>query len=84
MGQKRLRDLPVFYDELKKPHLFTLTATAWKTIKAVATIQGISASELIERWARTMLEEIDTPPKGGRRYNQRGTTGGVPRNLILI
>jgi hypothetical protein len=67
MGQKRLRDLPVFYDELKKPHLFTLTATAWKTIKAVATIQGISASELIERWARTMLEEIDTPPKGGRR-----------------
>jgi hypothetical protein len=51
-GQKRLRNTPVFYDELKKSHTVKLTDTAWHEINKVAQQQGISASELIERWGR--------------------------------
>jgi hypothetical protein len=51
-GQKRLRNTPVFYDELKKSHTVKLTDTAWHAINEVAQQQGISASELVERWGR--------------------------------
>ena len=51
-GQKRLRNVPVFYDEIKKTHGIVLTDTSWKLINEVAQEQGISASELIERWGR--------------------------------
>jgi hypothetical protein len=55
MGIKRTLNNPVFYEELKKPHGISLTPTAWGKIKALATSQGISASEVIERWARKLL-----------------------------
>lgn len=51
-GQKRIRNVPVFYDEVKKTHGLKLTDTAWKLINEVAQQQGISASELVERWGR--------------------------------
>ncbi len=52
MGQKRLRNIPVLYDEVKKTHGVKLTDTAWNIINEVAQEQGISASELVERWGR--------------------------------
>lgn len=53
-GQKRLRNVPVFYDEVKKTHGLKLTDTAWSAINEVAQQQGISASELVERWGRQL------------------------------
>jgi hypothetical protein len=53
-GQKRLRNIPVFYDEVKESHNIKLTKTAWSAINEVAKEQGISASELVERWGRQL------------------------------
>lgn len=58
MGQKRLRNIPVLYDEVKKTHGVKLTDTAWNTINEVAQEQGISASELIERWGRGLKHNV--------------------------
>lgn len=60
-GQKRLRNIPVFYDEVKSSHNIKLTKTAWDAINFVAKKQGISASELIERWGRGLRLD-DTQP----------------------
>jgi hypothetical protein len=51
-GKKRVRNLPVFYDELKKVHEIMLTPTAWKKLQDMARKQNTSISELIETWAR--------------------------------
>lgn len=59
MGQKRLRDRPVFYDELKKPRTVTLTETAWKQLKIMSALQGISISELVERWVRENMTDCE-------------------------
>ncbi len=53
-GEKRLRGVPVFYDEVKRSHGIKLTDTTWDKLREVATLQGISISELIERWGRTI------------------------------
>jgi hypothetical protein len=54
-GQKRLKNIPVFYDEVKQTHGIKLTDTTWSTLRKVATEQGISISELVERWGRTLV-----------------------------
>ena len=55
-GQKRLKNIPVFYDEVKQTHGIKLTDTTWNTLRSVATEQGISISELVERWGRTLAK----------------------------
>lgn len=55
-GQKRLKNVPVFYDEIKQTHGIKLTDTTWSTLRSVATEQGISISELVERWGRTLAQ----------------------------
>ncbi|NJM72069.1 MAG: hypothetical protein HC862_18835 [Scytonema sp. RU_4_4] len=52
-GQKRVRNMPVFYDELKKVHQLMFTPTAWQKLQDMAKQQDTSVSELIEAWART-------------------------------
>jgi hypothetical protein len=55
-GQKRLKNVPVFYDEVKRTHGIKLTDSTWSTLRNVATEQGISISELVERWGRTLVD----------------------------
>ena len=52
-GQKRVRNTPVFYDELKKVHQLMFTPTAWEKLQDMARLQNTSVSELIETWARS-------------------------------
>jgi hypothetical protein len=54
-GKKRIKNQPIFYDELKKPKTFTLTPTAWKKLQALSIDAGLSASEYLER----LIREID-------------------------
>jgi hypothetical protein len=53
MGKKRLRNVPVLYDEKKQTHQITLTPTAWKMVTYLATLKGLSVSEFIEQWIRS-------------------------------
>ncbi|MEQ9667584.1 hypothetical protein [Coleofasciculus sp. G2-EDA-02] len=53
--QKRLKNIPVLHDEVKKKRTVVLTPTAWENIKKEAKRKGISASEVIEQWARETL-----------------------------
>jgi hypothetical protein len=54
-SKKRLRNIPVLHDEVKKKRTIVLTPTAWKNIKNEASRRGVSASELVEQWARETL-----------------------------
>ena len=47
-----MKGVPVHHDELKAKRTINLTDTAWAKVKAMALEQDISASEVIERWAR--------------------------------
>jgi hypothetical protein len=51
-GKKRIKNEPVFYDELKEQKTFTLTPTAWKKLQALSIDVGLSASEYLERLIR--------------------------------
>ncbi|NMG10175.1 hypothetical protein DP117_26175 [Brasilonema sp. UFV-L1] len=51
-GQKRTRNQPVFYEEIKKPHRIMLTPTAWKILQDMAASHNTSVSEIIELLAR--------------------------------
>lgn len=55
-SQKRMRGIPVYYDELKKKHTVTVTDTAWKILQDSARQNDISVGELIERWARSQVD----------------------------
>jgi hypothetical protein len=54
-SMKRLKNVPVLHDEVKSKRTVVLTPTAWKLIKREAAKREISASELIEQWAREAL-----------------------------
>ena len=56
MGKKRVKGEPIFYDEVKKDTIFMLTETARQQIKQKADELGISRSEVIERFARGIIE----------------------------
>ena len=51
---KRLKNVPVLHDEVKTKRTVILTPTAWNKIKLLSAQKGISASELIETWARNI------------------------------
>ena len=50
---KRMRNVPVHYNEIKKNRHIVLTDTVWNALKESALQQVISPSELIERLARS-------------------------------
>ena len=54
-GKKRVKNIPVLYDERKNRHTVLLTDTAWHKLQYIAELKGLSASEMIEQWIR----EID-------------------------
>ncbi|MDB9538812.1 ribbon-helix-helix protein, CopG family [Anabaenopsis tanganyikae CS-531] len=47
-GKKRVRNTPVFYDEVKKHRGIMLTDTAWHSVQELAAREGVSASEYVE------------------------------------
>jgi hypothetical protein len=51
-GKKRVRDIPVLYDEPKKRRGVWLTDTAWHSVQESAARRGISASECLEELIR--------------------------------
>ena len=55
--RKRLRNIPILHDEVKTKRTVVLTPTAWNNIKLLSAEKGISASELIEHWARNLDRE---------------------------
>jgi hypothetical protein len=51
-GKARRRGAPIIHGELKEKLNLTLTPTAIQKLTAIANKEGISRSELVERWAR--------------------------------
>lgn len=50
---------PAAYDEPKKLHRLTVTATGWDGVQAIALELGLSVSELLERLGRKQLAVVD-------------------------
>lgn len=57
-GKKCQRNEGIFYSEAKKPIKLSLTPTAIGYLEAEATRQGISKSEVVERFARAQLSNL--------------------------
>ncbi|NEO42473.1 MAG: hypothetical protein F6J90_41610 [Moorea sp. SIOASIH] len=55
-SQKRMRGVPVHYDELKKPHTIMLTDSVWRWLQISAKESGVSVGEFIERWGRSQFD----------------------------
>ena len=55
-GKKRIRNQPVFYDEMKERHMVVITPTAWRKLLALAIDANLSASECLER----IIRDIDS------------------------
>ncbi len=55
--RKRLRNVPVLHSEVKQRHQIVVTPTAWGTMKKEADSRGISVSELIEGFARSLIDK---------------------------
>ncbi|MDF5722154.1 MAG: hypothetical protein PUP91_17035 [Rhizonema sp. PD37] len=51
-GQKRLKNQPVLYEELKKPRTIWLTTESWGQVQESAVRLKISASEYVEQLIR--------------------------------
>lgn len=60
-GQKRIKNQPVYHDEIKGKRTVFLTQTAWDSIKNEAKSRGISASELVEEWGRRINSPTTYP-----------------------
>jgi transposase len=56
MNKKRIKGEPALYDEFKTRATMTLTPTAIKELDKKATELGITRSELVERFARGIIE----------------------------
>ena len=54
-GKKRLRGVPIDYDELKRQISLMLTPTANKKLSALAEEQGLPRSEFLERLLRGLI-----------------------------
>ncbi|MDJ0798348.1 MAG: hypothetical protein QNJ51_16275 [Calothrix sp. MO_167.B12] len=52
-GKKRVKNVPVLHDEIKKRHGILLTDTAWAALVKKAKEDSVSVSEMIESWARS-------------------------------
>ncbi|MUG92896.1 hypothetical protein F7734_50985 [Scytonema sp. UIC 10036] len=51
-GKKRIKNQPVFYDEMKERHMIVVTPTVWKKLQALAIDSDLSVSECLERIVR--------------------------------
>ncbi len=53
-GNKRVRNQPVFYDELKTRHNIIITPSSWLKLQKYAKKHGVSVSEFIEQWVKSL------------------------------
>ncbi len=53
-GHKRIKNIPILHSEVKERHQIVVTPTAWKNMKREASRRGVSISELIEEFGRTI------------------------------
>ncbi len=51
-GKKRIKNQPVFYEELKQRKTVSLTPSAWEKLVGLSADAGLSASEYLERVIR--------------------------------
>jgi hypothetical protein len=56
-GTVRRRGQPIMYDEVKESWNIKITPTAKRIISEAAKLQNFSASEFIERWARSLVKQ---------------------------
>ncbi|ARV60248.1 hypothetical protein BZZ01_17855 [Nostocales cyanobacterium HT-58-2] len=62
MGKKRLKNVPILYEGIKKKRSIGLTDTAYQTLQEAAAAEKLSLSEFVERWARQLkLQRIHEP-----------------------
>ncbi|MBD2184821.1 hypothetical protein H6S82_01115 [Planktothrix sp. FACHB-1355] len=57
-GRKRVKGIPVYWDELKSKRTLTLTDTAWECLGQKAERIGVSKSELIEALSRGVIPAL--------------------------
>jgi hypothetical protein len=62
--KKRLKNIPILHDEVKTKKTVVLTPTAWETMKVEARIRGISISELIEEFGRSLVNKKPSTEEG--------------------
>ncbi|MEO1373775.1 MAG: hypothetical protein AAFW70_05505 [Cyanobacteria bacterium J06635_10] len=55
-GKKRLKNIPVLHEEIKKQHGIWMTDSSWLGAKEKAVRNGLSISEYLERLVRKDLE----------------------------
>ena len=58
-GKKGVKNIPMFYDEIKKKHGIWLTDSSWLGAKEKALTNDLSASEYIEQLIRKDLDECE-------------------------
>ena len=63
-SKKRLKNIPILHDEVKTKKTVVLTPTAWETMKVEARIRGISISELIEEFGRSLVNKKPSAEEG--------------------
>ena len=51
-GKKRMKNIPVHYEQLKEKHTIHLTPIAWNKVKDLAKQKGVSVSVHIEELIR--------------------------------
>ncbi|MBW4616353.1 MAG: hypothetical protein KME21_24370 [Desmonostoc vinosum HA7617-LM4] len=51
-GKKRVKNIPVLYNESKKKRGVMLTDTAWHSVQELAVKNNVSASEYLEMMIR--------------------------------
>lgn len=56
MGKKRVKGEPVFYSEIKRNTMLTLTDTAKHLLDERARELGVTRSELVEQFARGIIQ----------------------------
>ncbi len=61
-GSKNLAGIPELWDEVKKRATMTLTPTAIAGLDELASVEGISRSEFVERIGRKIFT-VNTKPE---------------------
>ncbi|NER86831.1 hypothetical protein [Moorena sp. SIO3A2] len=56
-SKKKMKGVPVYYDELKKPHTIMFTDSVWKWLQLSAKDSNTSVGEFLERWVRSQIED---------------------------
>ncbi|ARV61160.1 hypothetical protein BZZ01_23365 [Nostocales cyanobacterium HT-58-2] len=91
MGKKRLKNVPILYEGIKKKRAIGLTDTAYQNLQEAAAAEKLCLSEFVETWARQLkLQRIHESAlkEGFQRQmlhlgkHARCYNAGNPRNAL--